>query len=309
MKTSLKNSFLLLLTALIWGSAFVAQKDGMNYIESFTYNAARNIVAGVFLLVLLPALDKLRASRGGFEKGNRRDILIGGVLCGVVLFAASNLQQFGIALQSPETNVGKAGFITACYCAFVPVIGLFFKKRSPLLVWAGVAVAVIGFFFLCLMDGIADGQGIGLERSDLLLLACSLAFSIHILVIDHFSPLVDGVRLSCIQFFVCGVLCIICMFIWEEPRMEDILACWLPILYAGVMSSGVAYTLQIIAQKNVHPAVASLLLSLESVFSVLAGYILMPGSVLSGWELLGCGLVFVAVVMVQLAPQNKQEIL
>lgn len=309
MKTSLKNSFLLLLTALIWGSAFVAQKDGMNYIESFTYNAARNIVAGVFLLVLLPALDKLRASRGGFEKGNRRDILIGGVLCGVVLFAASNLQQFGIALQSPETNVGKAGFITACYCAFVPVIGLFFKKRSPLLVWAGVAVAVIGFFFLCLMDGIAAGQGIGLERSDLLLLACSLAFSIHILVIDHFSPLVDGVRLSCIQFFVCGVLCIICMFIWEEPRMEDILACWLPILYAGVMSSGVAYTLQIIAQKNVHPAVASLLLSLESVFSVLAGYILMPGSVLSGWELLGCGLVFVAVVMVQLAPQNKQEIL
>lgn len=309
MKTSLKNSFLLLLTALIWGSAFVAQKDGMNYIESFTYNAARNIVAGVFLLVLLPALDKLRASRGGFEKGNRRDILIGGVLCGVVLFAASNLQQFGIALQSPETNVGKAGFITACYCAFVPVIGLFFKKRSPLLVWAGVAVAVIGFFFLCLMDGIAAGQGIGLERSDLLLLACSLAFSIHILVIDHFSPLVDGVRLSCIQFFVCGVLCIICMFIWEEPRMEDILACWLPILYAGVMSSGVAYTLQIIAQKNVHPAVASLLLSLESVFSVLAGYILMPGSVLSGWELLGCGLVFVAVIMVQLAPQNKQEIL
>lgn len=307
MKSSMRNSVLLLLTALIWGVAFVAQKDGMNYIEPFTYNGIRSILGGVMLLLLLPVLDRLRARDGRFEKGRRRHILVGGVLCGVVLFVASNLQQFGIALQSPDTNVGKAGFITACYCAFVPVIGLFFRKKSPFMVWLGVAVAVVGFFFLCLMDGIAAGQGLGLEKSDLLLLLCSLAFSAHILVIDHYSPLADGVRLSCIQFLVCGVLCLPCMFIWETPVWENILACWLPILYAGIMSCGVAYTLQIVAQKGVHPAVASLLLSLESVFSVLAGYVLMPGAKLSGWELLGCGLVFAAVILVQLAPQDKAK--
>ena len=203
--------------------------------------------------------------------------------------------------------MGKAGFITACYCAFVPVMGLFLKKRSPSLVWLGVAVAVAGFFFLCLMDGLMAGQGLGLEMSDILLLLCSLCYAVHILVIDHFSPLADGVRLSCIQFLVCGALSLVCMAIWEEPRLENVLACGVPILYAGIMSSGVAYTLQIVAQRNVHPAVASLILSLESVFSVLAGYVLMPGSTLSGWELLGCGLVFAAVVMVQLAPSGEKK--
>lgn len=309
MRSSMKSSMLLFLTALIWGVAFVAQKDGMKYIESFTYNGIRNLIGGVVLLLALPVLDRIRSAHGGFEKGCRRDILVGGVLCGIALFAASNLQQFGIALQSPETNVGKAGFITACYCAFVPVIGLVFRKRSPLMVWLGVGVAVIGFFFLCLMDGILAGQGIGLEKSDFLLLLCSLAYSIHILIIDHYSPRADGVRLSCLQFLVCGILCLPCMFIWETPEWEGILACGIPLLYAGVMSSGVAYTLQIIGQRNVHPAVASLLLSLESVFSVLAGYVLMPGAMLSGWELLGCGLVFAAVILVQLAPQEKTKTL
>ncbi len=301
---SFKNSALLLLTALIWGVAFVAQKDGMNYIGPFTYNGVRSLIGGAVLLVLLPALDKLRARGGAFERGRRRDILVGGVLCGVVLFTASMLQQFGIALQGPETNVGKAGFITACYCAIVPVMGLFVKRRSPLLVWLGVAVAVAGFFFLCLMDGLAAGQGLGLGTSDLLLLLCAVFFSVHILVIDRFSPLADGVRLSCIQFLVCGALCLPCMFIWEHPVWRDIWACRLPIAYAGVMSCGVAYTLQVVAQKGVHPAVASLLLSLESVFSVLAGYVLMPGSVLSGWELFGCVLVFAAVILVELAPNR-----
>lgn len=307
MKSSLKNSLLLLLTAFIWGVAFVAQKDGMNYIEPFTYNGVRNTIGGLFLLLILPGMDKLRSRSGELQKGTRRNVLLGGLCCGLVLFAASNLQQFGIALQSPETNVGKAGFITACYCAFVPVMGLFLKKRSPAMVWLGVAVAVVGFFFLCLMDGLAAGQGLGLEMSDILLLLCSLCYAVHILVIDHFSPLADGVRISCIQFLVCGGLSLVCMAIWEEPRLENILACGIPILYAGIMSSGVAYTLQIVAQRNVHPAVASLILSLESVFSVLAGYILMPGSALSGWELLGCALVFGAVLLVELAPVGKKE--
>ena len=307
MRASAKSSLLLLLTALIWGVAFVAQKEGMSYIGPFTYNGARSLVGGAALGVMLPALDRLRGARGGFQKGSRRDILVGGVLCGIALFVASNLQQLGIALQSAETNVGKAGFITACYCAFVPVLGLIFRKKSPFLVWLGVAVAVGGFFFLCLMDGLVAGQGLGLEKSDLLLLFCSLAFAGHILIIDRYSPLADGVRLSCVQFLVCGVLCLPCMFLWETPVWADILACGLPILYAGVMSSGVAYTLQIIGQKNVPPAVASLLLSLESVFSVLAGYVLMPGSALSGWELLGCALVLGAVALVQLGPVRQPE--
>ncbi|MCD8115868.1 MAG: DMT family transporter [Oscillospiraceae bacterium] len=293
-----------MLTAIIWGVAFVAQKDGMEYVEPFTYNGLRSLLGGVVLLAVIPLLDKLRSRHGPMEKGSRRNIILGGVLCGVALFVASNLQQFGIALQDADTNVGKAGFITACYCAIVPVLGLFIKKKSPALVWLGVVVAVVGFFFLCLMDGLMAGQGLGLGKSDLLLLLCAVAFSVHILLIDHFSPLADGVRISCIQFLVCGGLCLPLMFIFETPSWENIRACWLPITYAGVMSCGVAYTLQIVGQRGVHPAVASLILSLESVFSVLAGYVLMPGSTLSHWELFGCVLVMAAVVMVQLAPPS-----
>ena len=304
--SSLKYSLLLLLTALIWGVAFVSQKAGMDYVGPFTYNGVRSLLGGAVLLPVIPFLDRLRARGGDFRRGSRRDVLLGGALCGVVLFAGSSLQQLGIALQDPATNVGKAGFITALYTVIVPVLGLFLRKRSPLSVWIGVGVAVPGFFLLSLMDGVLAGTGLGLGLSDLLLLLCAVAFSVHILVIDRFSPLADGVRMSCIQFFVCGALCLPFMLLLERPAVSDILACWLPIGYAGVMSCGVAYTLQVVAQKGVHPAVASLLLSLESVFSVLAGYALMPGSSLSRWELIGCALVFAAVLLVELAPSNKK---
>ena len=302
-RTSLRQPLLLLLAALIWGAAFVSQKAGMDYVGPFTYNAVRSLLGGVVLLPVIPLLDRLRVRRGGdFQKGSRKNILLGGVLCGLVLFLGSSLQQLGIALQDPATNVGKAGFITACYTVIVPVLGIFLRRRSPLLVWLGVGVAFVGFFCLCLMDGLIAGTGLGLGLSDLLLLLCAVAFSVHILVIDRFSPLADGVRLSCVQFFVCGALCLPFILFSERPAVSDILACWLPICYAGIMSCGVAYTLQVVGQKGVHPAVASLILSLESVFSVLAGYLLMPGSSLSGWELIGCVLVFAAVVLVQLAP-------
>ncbi len=306
-RRSLKNPLLLFITALVWGVAFVAQKDGMAYVGPFTFNCIRSFIGALTLLAALPLLDRIRSREHTFEKGSRRDILIGGAACGVVLFVAANLQQYGIALQDAATNVGKAGFITACYCALVPVAGLFIGKKSPLLVWVGAAVAVVGFFFLCLMDGVMAGQGLGLGTSDLLLMLCAVGFTVHILVIDHFSPLADGVRISCVQFFVCGLLGLPCMFLFETPVLADILDCAMPILYGGVMSSGVAYTLQIVAQKGVHPAVASLILSLESVVSVLAGYVLQPGSRLTGWEILGCALVFAAVVMVQLAPQGERE--
>lgn len=305
-RRSVKNPLLLLLTAIIWGAAFVSQKAGMDYVGPFTYNGVRSLLGGLVLLPVIPLLDRLRSVGGApFDKGTRRDIVLGGVLCGLALFVGSSLQQLGILLQEPGTNVGKAGFITACYTVIVPVLGLFLKKRPPALVWVGVGVAVVGFFCLSLMDGLLAGQGLGLGLSDLLLLLCSVAFSVHILIIDHFSPLADGVRMSCIQFFVCGLLCVPFMLLLEKPAVTDILACRLPIAYAGVMSCGVAYTLQVAAQKGVHPAVASLILSLESVFSVLAGYVLMPGSSLSMWELIGCALVFGAVLLVELAPQKK----
>ncbi len=304
---SIKNSALLLLTALIWGVAFVAQKDGMAYIGPFTYSCLRSLVGGAFLLAALPLLDRLRARNGGFEKGSGKTVLLGGAACGAALFVASNLQQFGIALQAADTNVGKAGFITACYVVIVPVLGLFCGKKSPARVWIGAALAVAGFFCLCLMDGVVSGAGLDLGRSDLLLMLCAVVFSVHILTIDHFSPLADGVRLSCVQFFVCGLLGLPCMLIFERPVWADIMDCAGPILYAGVLSSGVAYTLQIVAQKNVHPAVASLILSLESVFSVLAGYVLMPGAGLTGWEMCGCALVFAAVILVQLPSRETVE--
>lgn len=307
-KNSIRNPLLLLLTAAIWGAAFVSQKAGMDYIGPFTYNGVRSLLGGLVLLPVIPLLDRVRARSGeSFRKGSRRDIVLGGVLCGIALFAGSSLQQLGIAMQDASTNVGKAGFITACYTVFVPVFGLFIKKHSPALVWAGVAIAVAGFFCLSLMDGLLAGEGLRLGVSDLLLLLCSFAFTFHILIIDHFSPLADGVRISCIQFFVCGILCLPVMLIAEKPAAVDILACWLPIGYAGIMSCGVAYTLQIVAQNGVHPAVASLILSLESVFSVLAGYLLLPGSSLSAWELIGCGMVFCAVLLVQLAPAGPKS--
>ncbi len=302
---SLKNPLLLLLTAVIWGVAFVAQKDGMAYVGPFTFNCLRSFIGALTLLAALPLLDRARSRDPAFEKGSRRNILLGGAACGLALFVAANLQQYGIAMQDAATNVGKAGFITACYCALVPVAGLFIGRKSPLLVWLGAAVAVVGFFFLCLMDGVMAGQGLGLGLSDLLLMLCAFGFTAHILLIDHFSPLADGVRISCVQFFVCGLLGLPCMFLFETPVWADILDCAVPILYSGVLSCGVAYTLQIVAQKGVHPAVASLILSLESVFSVLAGYALHPEAGLTRWELIGCVLVFAAVLMVQLAPQEK----
>jgi len=307
-KTKLRNTLLLLLAAVIWGAAFVSQKAGMDYVGPFTYNGVRSLLGGVVLLPVIPLLDKLRSRNGEpFEKGARRDILLGGALCGIALFVASSAQQLGIALQDETTNVGKAGFITAGYTVIVPILGLFMKKRSPALVWVGVGIAAVGFFCLSLMDGLLAGQGLGLGFSDLLLLICAVVFSLHILIVDHFSPLADGVRISCIQFFVCGLLSLPFMFLMEKPVLSDILACWLPIGYAGIMSCGVAYTLQIVGQKGLHPAVASLILSLESVFSVLAGYLLMPGSHLTAWELIGCALVFISVVLVELAPEGKRK--
>ena len=298
-KTSIKNLCMLILTALIWGSAFVAQSVGMDYVEPFTFLAARSVIGGLVLIPVIPMLDLWKKKDGQAveapkTKEEKKVLLIGGICCGIALYAASAFQQFGISF----TTVGKAGFITAMYIVLVPILGIFLKKKIGIKVAVSVVMAVIGLYLLCITDGFSLGLG------DALVLVCAFLYSIHILVIDYFSPKVDGVRMSCIQFFTCGLLSIVCMLIWEEPTVANMLAAWKPILYAGVLSSGVAYTLQVVAQKNVNPTMASLVLSLESVFSVLAGWVILH-QVLSGREIFGCVLMFTAIILAQL-PERKQ---
>ena len=286
----LKYSLLLLLTATIWGTAFVAQSQAMDSVGPLAFNAARMFVGGVALLPVIRLMDALRHKGGEpAAPGSKRDLAIGGLCCGVVLFTASAFQQTGIMY----TTVGKAGFITALYIVLVPLAGVLFGRKIGLSLWAGGALAVAGMYFLC-MTGEA-----GVNRGDVLCFFCALFFTGHILVIDHFSPRVDGVRLSCLQFFVAGAISLVAMFIFEKPDMAGMLAAWLPILYAGVLSSGVGYTLQIIAQKNVNPTLASLIMSLESVFSALSGWAIL-GQRLSGRELMGCALMFAAIILAQL---------
>ena len=283
---------MLLLAAFIWGSAFVAQSVGMDYVGPLTFNCVRSIIGGVVLIPCIFLLERLKSpeerARAAAES-DRKTLLAGGVSCGIVLCAATSMQQFGMQY----TSVGKAGFITALYIVIVPVLGLFLGKRCGFKIWMCVCIALVGFYLLCMTGGFA------LERGDLYLLGCSLLFSFHILVIDHFSPLVDGVKMSCIQFLVSGVLSGAAMLLFETPSIAGIVAGAGPILYAGVLSSGVAYTLQIIGQKNYNPTVATLLLSLESVFSVLTGWLVLHQK-LSPREIAGCVLIFAAVILAQL---------
>ncbi len=297
MKTQqMKSSLILLLTALIWGVAFVAQSVGMDYVGPFTFNCVRSILGGLVLIPCIFVLDRIRPERKADQKrAGRRTLLTGGILCGILLCVASNLQQIGIA----GTSVGKAGFITALYIVIVPILGLFLRRKCSPTVWLGVLLAICGLYFLCI------NEGIHIQRGDFFVFLCALCFSVHILVIDHYTQLVDGVKMSCIQFLVCGFLSGICMFLFENPSMHNILEAWQPILYAGILSCGVAYTLQIVGQKGMNPTVASLILSLESVISALAGLVLLDQK-LSVRETMGCVLMFAAIVLAQL-PAGKKK--
>ena len=293
-----KNACMLILTAFIWGTAFVAQSVGMDFLEPFTFNGVRSLIGGVVLLPCIFLIRRINARSGEAEKaeGTRKDLVLGGILCGLLLFAASSLQQIGIVY----TTAGKAGVITAFYIVIVPVLGIFLHKRIGWKVWAAVVMALAGLYFLCMTEELTVGKG------DLYIFLCALIFSVHILVIDHFSPRVDGVKMSCIQFFTCGIVSLIPMFAWETPGVDNLLAGWMPLLYAGVLSCGVAYTLQVVGQKNVNPAVASLILSLESCFSVLAGWLIL-GEKLTMREFAGCVLMFAAIILAQL-PESKKEL-
>ena len=284
-----KGSLLLLLTALIWGAAFVAQSAGVEQNGPFTFNAIRLLLGALVLIPCIALFDKMRHVRLGWRSADK-NLWLGGGLCGLALFAGSTLQQFGIQY----TTAGKAGFITALYVVFVPLCRLFTGKKSGWRLWVSVALAAVGMYLLC-MDG-----GFSLSKGDFLELLGAFGFTAHILIIDHFSQKVDGVRMSCLQFFVAGTLSLVCMFLFETPALPAIFSAAAPILYAGILSCGVAYTLQVVAQKDTDPTVASLIMCLESVFAVLFGWILL-GEALSLKELLGCIVMFVAIVMAQFA--------
>ncbi len=293
----LKNSLLLLLTAAIWGVAFVAQSAGMDYVGPFTFNCARCLIGAVVLVPLILFMDRGKKNQKDVPEENKKILVIGGICCGAALFLASNFQQFGIQY----TTVGKAGFITACYIVIVPILGLFFGKKCSPLIWGAVVMAVVGLYMLCM----TGGSG-GINLGDVLVLVCAVLFSVHILVIDYFSPMADGVKLSCIQFLVAGILSGVCTVLFEEPKLGQLLAAWAPVLYAGVMSCGVAYTLQIVGQKGMNPTVASLILSLESSISVLAGWVLL-GQRLNAKEITGCVIMFGAIVLAQVPVGSKRE--
>lgn len=310
-KNSMKNTGMLFLAALIWGFAFVAQSAGMNFVGPFTFNAVRCIIGAIVLvpvaLLYKPEqkIDKTDNNSTEVEREIRKNtwlqrnkpLLLGGVSCGVFLGVATNLQQIGIM----STSVGKAGFLTALYIVLVPIAGLFFKKKCPATVWFGVVCSFAGLYLLCMTGG-----SFALATGDLLLLGCAVVFTGHILVIDYFAPKVNGVWMSCIQFFTAGIISAVPMIFTETPTWEGIFAAKLPILYAGVMSCGVAYTLQILGQKNYNPTIAVLILSLESCFSVLGGFLILHET-LSARELCGCALMFVAIILAQLPGKRSKH--
>lgn len=293
---ALRGNALLFVTAIIWGVAFVAQKSGGEALGAFTVIGLRSLIGVVGLLAVMPLLDKLGLSHRATTPDEHRALWTGGVLCGLAMFAATNLQQFGLR----DASEGKAAFITALYIVLVPILGLLLRRRTTLLNWLGVALAAVGLYLLCAMGETAFGV------SDILLLLCALMFSVQIMLVDHFSPKVDGVRLSCIQFLVVGILNLPLMCIFETPTLVGVRDHLGELLYLGLLSSGVAYTLQIVAQKDTAPVAASLIMSLESVFGALAGW-LIAGHAMGGCEILGCVLMFAAIVLAQLPTPKRRE--
>lgn len=312
----LRNTFFLFLTAMIWGAAFVAQSVSMDYIGPFTFICLRSVIGGLFLIPVIIVLDGIRKKSQNesadvvnsenilhieTEEKQRlswknKQLIEGGIVCGIFLFFANCFQQTGIQY----TTVGKAGFITTFYIIIVPLIGLFFKKYCGILTWIGVVIALAGLYFLCIT------QKLTIQRGDALILCCSVLYAGQILAIDHYNPFVDGVKMSCIQFLTGGILGAVFMLLFENPSIAMILSAAGPILYTGIMSTGVGYTLQIVGQKGLNPTVAALILSLESVFSAFSGYLFLH-QVLTTRELIGCALMFIAIVLAQL-PDIRRKV-
>ncbi len=289
----------LVTASLLWGSTFVAQSVASGLVRPFTFLASRSLFGFLFLLLLSIVLDLKKGVRKTIktkEKLNLKPLLVGGLACGIVLTLSSSLQQFGMS----DSNSGKAGFITAMYILLVPIFGLFIGKKVSAKVWISVVLGVLGLYFLCINSGFT------LETTDIFLILCAVSFSLHILVVDHFSPKVDSVKLSCIQFLVVFLLASILAFIFETPTISGIISAILPILYAGIMSSGIAFTLQIVGQKHTPPAIASLLMSLESVFGVLSSIVVL-GIFPTSREWIGSFIMLIAIILSQLPKKVKNR--
>lgn len=295
---SLRRSSCAVLAALIWGTAFVAQSVGAGFVPAFAFNASRAVIAFFLLLVMSLVLRAVRVRQGkpASTTRSRRDLLLGGLCCGIAMGFGTYLQQKGLETTTP----GKASFITALYIVLVPLCGVFLKKRVPVTVWGSVVLAVAGLYCLCMNESFTIASG------DICVMLCALGFTAQILCIDHFTAYVDGVELSCAQFFFMSLFSLVGMLLFEDPTWAGLQAAMGQIVYVGVFSSGVGYTLQILAQKDSDPTVTSLLLSLESVFGALSGAIIL-GDRLSGKEYVGCALMLAAVVLAQLPDRRAVQ--
>lgn len=312
MSRSLRAALLLLLTAMIWGAAFVAQDVAADALEPFTFNGARMVLAALTLVPVIAFRHRkqLRAAAADpaaaapadkpallpRDPAQRRFLLLGGLACGVMLALGSGFQQLGI---NAGVQAGKAGFITALYIVLVPLTGLFFGKRPQPLVWLAVALSAVGLYLLCMQGGFV------LESGDILLLLCAFSFTGHILVVDYVGAKVDGVKLSCIQFAVTALICLTIAAFTEHPTWAAVKTAAVPILYAGILSGGVGYTLQIVAQKDIDPTIASLIMCLESVFAVLFGWLLL-GDAMSLREYMGCAVMMLGILLAQLPGKVRE---
>lgn len=298
-KNNIIGSIMLTVCAIIWGSSFVAQTTGAEYVGPFTFISLRSFLGSFSLLPVILVMSLAKKKKAPQEASNQkgtRYLLLSGLACGVCLCAASVLQQTGI---DKGTSSGKAGFITAMYILLVPLFSVFLKKKIRPLTWFCVALSIVGLYFLCITNGTQ------IQPSDLYVLACSVCYAFHILIIDRVSPYVDGVKLSCLQFFVCAVISAVPMILFEEVSIELLKGAALSIAYSGIMSSGVAYTLQVLGQQRMNqPTVASMLMSLESVFAVITGVIVI-NQIPTSRETIGCIIMFAAIILAQL-PQKKK---
>lgn len=289
MKNNIKGNILLFVTAIVWGVSFVSQSVGVETLSPFAFNGIRMLLGSLSLVPVLIFLDG--------KSENRKKLYTGGLICGLALGTASAVQTYAMKY----TTAGRCGFITALYILFVPVIGIFLGKRFRKRVAYGIALALAGMYFLCIY-----GDTASFNFGDALTLVCSVCFAVHILCVDYFSPDVNGVALSCIQFFTAGVLnCAAMLVTGGVPSISEVTYCMVPILYSGIMSCGLAYTLQIIGQKSTEPTVASILMSFESVFAAIAGWIIL-GNVMKPHEIIGCVLMFASIILAQLPEKNKK---
>lgn len=298
---NVKGNLILLLTAIIWGTSFISQKLGMNYIEPFTFGASRFLLGAGALIPVILIFDRLNKKKKDVEieehKFSNKDLLRGGVLCGVAVFLGASLQQWGLVY----TTAGKAGFITALYVVIVPLFGIFMHKKIDFITWIGVALAIIGLYFLCIQEGFS------MQKGDAIVLIGTIFWALQIVVVDVYADKTEGLKLSFVQFVTAGILSVISAFIFETPDISSIIDCLGPILYTAIMVVGVAYTLQIIGQKYTNPTAAAIILSMESVFAVISGAIFLD-ELMSIRELIGCILMFIAVIITQIKPENILEL-